>query len=460
MNVYGEVTESRRGRTVLAAYGTPGLALFGTIAGATGGCRGNGLITTNDGRCYAAVGSGLYEVYSDGTSALLGSLNTSSGPVSMAENGTTLVVVDGSYGYTLTLSTQAFARITSDAFYGADKVAFLDNYLVFNRPNTQQFYLSNLAAVTFDALDFATAEGAPDRLLSLIVHNRQLLLLGQTSTEFWFDVGDPLFPLARNPSAFLETGIVAPHSVAKSQDTVVWLDGDERGNGIVWALQGYTPQRVSTFPVEYALGQYSTLSDAIGFCVELSGHTWYCLSFPTANATWVYDMTQGLWFELGYLNPTTGSLERHRMNAHAFAFGKHLLGDYANGNVYVWDFGTYTDNTAAIRREIQWPPLFEANSLHRVIHTRFQADIEAGVGLDANASPGSDPQLMLSWSNDGGHTWSSEHWTSAGRLGEYSARAQWWRLGSGRDRRYKLAFSDPCKFVLLNAYVDVEGSGA
>jgi hypothetical protein len=62
-----------------------------------------------------------------------------------------------------------------------------------------------------------------------------------------------------------------------------------------------------------------------------------------------------------------------------------------------------------------------------------------------------DPQAMLSWSDDGGKTWSNEYWRSAGKIGEHRKRSRWWRLGMTWDSRiYKLSVSDTQKWDVLS----------
>ncbi len=121
------------------------------------------------GRAFFIKDNTLFEVFENSAFLSRGTLNTSSGNVSLADNGLQLVIVDGNYGYIFTLATHSFSQITSSGFLGADTVCFIDGYFIFNRPNTEQYYISNLYdGATEDGLDFASAEGAPDLLVSLI----------------------------------------------------------------------------------------------------------------------------------------------------------------------------------------------------------------------------------------------------------------------------------------------------
>ena len=73
------------------------------------------------------------------------------------------------------------------------------------------------------------------------------------------------------------------------------------------------------------------------------------------------------------------------------------------------------------------------------------------------------PQVMLRWSDDGGHTWSNEHWRSMGGVGEYGKRVLWRRLGMTeklRDRVYEISGTDPVKIAIMAAELSVEATKA
>jgi len=62
---------------------------------------------------------------------------------------------------------------------------------------------------------------------------------------------------------------------------------------------------------------------------------------------------------------------------------------------------------------------------------------------------------MLSWSNDGGNTYSNEYQLSSGKIGEYKTRVKKNRLGQSRDRVFKVTYSDPTSFNILSAHIEV-----
>lgn len=454
VNLYPEVVETPRGKNVAAFYGTPGLRRTHTLPGA-GGIRGLYAVSTT-GRVFAVRSATLYELFAGGTFLSRGTMNTSSGPVELSDNGVQLAVVDGTNGYVLTLATNVFQVITDPDFPAAQQIRFLDGYFVMPIPNTGRFTITSLYDATqVDSLDFATAEGSPDNLVALLVDHREVWLFGTRSIEVWFNSGNPDFPFDRIQGAYIEYGCGATYSVANLDNTVYWLGSDEKGQRMVWRATGYQPQRISTHAVEFALSGYaaSSIAAALAFTYQQEGHSYYVLNCD--EATWVYDVSTGLWHQRASLD-AEGNLLRHRPQVYTAGLGRHLVGDYADGRIYEYDLNTFTDDGQEIPR-LRACPHFATPELQWLFWHLFQLDVEAGVGLDAGASPGVTPQLMLRFSDDGGHAWSNEKLASIGALGNYRHRALWRRLGKSRDRVIEVRQSDPVKVVWINARVQVTG---
>ena len=450
VNLYLEADESQRGKAPAMLLGTPGLTLFATLA-AAGGVRA--LSAASGGRCFAVCGATLYELFAGGTSLERGTLPTTSGVVSLADNGLQLLLVDGTtYGAILTLATNVYAAIASPNFYGADRVAYFDGYFVLNRPATQQLYLSALLdGATYAGLDFASAESVPDLIVAHGVERREMLVLGTRSGEVWFNAGTTDFPLAPIQGTSFPYGCAATHSL-RSMGQFYWLGQDIDGHGIVLRLNGYQPERISTHAVEFALNGYARLDDAIAYTYQEEGHSFYALSFPTGNATWVYDAATKLWHERADLDSASGLLVRHRVQHHAFAFARHLVAGENDGRVYTQDLDVFSNAGDPLVRRRTAPHLHADRRL--LYHSVFELDVETGVGLDGGVSPGADPQVMLRWSDDGGRTWSTEHWTDVGAIGRYLTRALWRRLGRSRQRTYEVTITDPVRVALLAARIE------
>ena len=342
-----------------------------------------GIWQATTGGVYAVAGSGVYKVSTADWSAVhLGDITSGlHTPVSMADNGLELVIVDGSAsGWKVTLAGDVFAPITEPAFYGADRVQFLDTYFLFNKPGTPQFYVSDSLATTFDPLWFADKETFSDELITIAVVRHELWLLGSRVSEVWFNAGGSgtivdNFPFQRQQTAIINHGCAAKHSAAVYENSVAFLGRDRAGQGVVWHSKGYEATRISTFAIEHALMSYERIDDAIGFFYSLGGHVCYVLTFPTADATWAYDVSSGQWHEWLWLD-VNGEEHRHRSNCCAAIDGKPIVGDWHGGQLYALDAGVFTDNGAPIKRQRAFPHIL--NDGNRAFYREFQADMDLG----------------------------------------------------------------------------------
>ena len=503
----------------------PGLKFLQTVG--TGPIRALWAHQTNGSDFYVVSGQSFYKL--TGTTATPKFLGTVSGtgPVSIADNGTQIFLACNPDGFIYNEVTNVFAKITDLDFAGAVTVTYLDGYFVYNQPNSQIIWVSQLLdGSSVDPLDFASAEGSPDGVVALISDHRELWVFGTDSVEVWYDSGATDFPLTRIQGAFNEIGCVAPFSVAKLDNGLFWLGTDARGQGIVYRANGYTGVRVSTHAIEWQIQQYGNISDAVAYTYQQDGHAFYVISFPTGNATWVYDAATQAWHErAGFSN---GEFTRHRSNNQCNFGGTIIVGDYENGNIYQFDLETYADNDQPQKWLRSWRALMPGqNNFRRTSQHTLQLNAETGVGLnlypgydsedlitedgkeiiaeyaqvtistqagleltteandnfeilgvntnleDTNgyiletnsypATPGYNPQAMLRWSDDGGHTWSNEHWSSMGKIGQYGSRTFWRRLGMTvklRDRVYEVSGTDPVKIAITNAELLLSATNA
>lgn len=433
----------------------PGLTLLATLG--TGPIRG---LWQFGNYGYAVSGNTLYQIDQNWNATAKGTVG-GGGPVSMADNGIQLFIAANPTGYIYNADTDVFARISDPDFPGAVTVGYIDGYFVFNEPNSQKLWVTALLDGTqVDPLDFASAEGNPDDVVAVFVDHREVWVFGTNSTEVWYNAGELDFPLTRIQGAFNELGCAAPYSVAKMDNQVYWLGRDARGHGVVFRAAGYIGQRISTHAIEWQLQEYADMSDAVGYTYQQDGHSFYVLNFPSANTTWVFDVATGAWHERASFN--NGQFNRHRGNSQMFYNNTTVVGDYENGKLYKMDLEVYTDDGQPQKWLRSWRALpTGANTLTRTIQHGMQLDCETGVGL--NDGQGSNPQVMLRWSDDGGHTWSNEHWKSMGKIGRYGYRTIWRRLGATvkiRDRVYEISGTDPVRIYIMGAELVLTGTRA
>jgi hypothetical protein len=516
INLYPEIVPEG-GKEPAWLQRAPGLRLLTELP--TGPVRG--LWTFND-IGFAVAGDTFYRINEVFEFEAKGTV-TGTGPVSMVDNGTQLFIACNGPSYIYNVRTDQFAQITDPDFPGAVMVGYIDGYFTFNEPNSQRFWVTSLLdGTSIDPLDFASAEGSPDDLVSLMVDHREVWLFGQNSVEVWYDAGGEDFPLARIQGAFNEIGCIAPYSVAKLDNGLFWLGADARGRGVVYRAEGYTGKRVSTHAVEWQIQQYRQLQDAQAYTYQQDGHAFYVLNFPTADTTWVYDVATGAWHErAAWVNDR---FTRHRGNCQMSFANNIVIGDYSTGALYAFDLNVYSDNGQPQKWLRSWRALNTGqNTLKRTIHHSLQLDCESGVGLNGydmldyqwlmtepwesdfirdragsiimtrdgesvegrfpvpgtpeyiltedgqripvylTNQPGANSQVMLRWSDNGGHTWSSEHWKSMGKIGEYGHRVIWRRLGATlgiRDRVYEVSGTDPVKIAIMGAELQLSETNA
>jgi hypothetical protein len=437
VNMYLEQNDDK---TQLVAYGIPGSTLAYNLG--VNPVRGWQEIVDN---LYAVHGDSFVEI--NGTTVtLLGTLGTASGRVSIANNGLQMMIVDGVYGYIYTFATGAFVKITDIDFPGACRtVTFLDGYFIVNKNATGQFYISKLYdGLVWNALDFATAESNPDALRVVFSDHGQLILLSRLSTEFWVNTGEVDFTFSRISQVTSEFGIAANWSITKFNGSVVWLARNREGGVQVVKMSGSSPESIMTPDISAIFDAYTTVNDATGFSYTHNGHPFYQINFPTEGESWLYDGSMGLWSQLISYGQT-----RSRYDLCVNFLDQVYFAGFNNGRIYKLDDNVYTENGRPIESELISKHVF--NGLSRFSIQALQVDMESGVGL--STGQGSDPQIMLQISKDGGHTWGNERWATMGKIGEYKSRARWLRLGQARDWVFKFRISDPVKRVILGAYI-------
>lgn len=399
-------------------------------------------------KLYVVSGSRFYRVESDGTKTQLAMLRTSTGPVDMVQGLTQLAIVDGTYGYVMTLATETVQRITSANFYASDRVAYLDTFFIFGRKGTDQFFISAIDdATTFDGNDFTGAFQGADKLIAHITDHRELWLFGTKTTAVFFNAGGE-FPFQRNNGAAIEVGCIAPHTVRRFDNSLMWLGQDANGVGIVWRADGYRPVRVSSHKVEESL-EGQDLEDAVAWCYQQDGQTFYCLRVPGANSTWVYDASTRQWHERAEWDssiPGDDGLSVWRPTCHAFAHGLNLVGA-ADGKLYRIDLDSYEYGDDAIYRE--WTSLHAALPTQtRVYFSDLKLDVTVG------ESPiNITPRIELQYSDDGGVTWGNWLYRDLGGSGEFDTQVRWSRLGASRDRVWRFRCTDNAKASIIGLSV-------
>lgn len=469
-------------------YNAPGLVALGTAPNAPG----RALYWGNNDQLYYVAGNTLYSVSSTWELTSLGTIGTTSGIVSMADNGTTLVLVDNSSaGYQVSLADNTtFANIseannsppagseTVYGFYGATRVDVIDGFLLFNQPGTRNFYVTYNNEVVFDSTWFAAKNGYSDNLVSVIVTNREIWLIGERTSEIWFDAGASAFPFQILPGPFVQHGCSAAYSVAQIGGVIFWLSQDQGGNLLLMRAEGYTAKNIATPAIVAEWEKYATTSDAQAFCFQVGSHPFYQLNFPSADKSWRWDESTGLWHEVAWTD-SLGFSHRHRAACAAYAYGVVVAADWETGQLYQIDPDAYTDAGHPMYWRRGFPHL--AMDGKQVVYPSFTLDIEAATSPDTVKQPGpfqmlsagtpygtpgslgidvgpapvdTAPRVLLRWSDDRGRTWSQPVAQSIGATGQYLTQPVWRRLGRGRDRAFECFGVVPGRLAINGAWID------
>lgn len=424
-------------------YPTPGVDAFATSAGSQGRAS-----FSQDGRMFVVISATLWEVSSDGTLTNRGTVAVDGNPATICTNGDgggQLFITSGDNGYLLDLTSNVFSTVRT----GATTMGIaIDGYFGALDAATSTLFLSDLLdGTTWDPTQFAQRSIQSDPWVSVIVLDRYVWLLGTQTSEIWYNAGTFPFPFAPHPSGLVDYGTAASFSPAVVAGTLVWLAQTADGTGQVVSASGFSPQVISTPALDVALAGYAMLSDAVGDTYQDLGHTFYILTLPGANATHVYDTTTQLWHNRGTWLAESMRYDAWRPLHHAFCFGKHLMLDRASGLIYRLSSTSGVDVESRPIRRLRRAPLLVSEK--RVFIAAFELLLEWGLGLASGQ--GSNPQVSLRISTDGGKTWGSEHWRSAGARGAYGTRVRWSRCGGGARLVYEIAMTDPIPWRLTGA---------
>lgn len=440
-------------------YRDPGLRVF-TTAG-VGPIRG---LFEQDGRRWVASGTEVYEVAIDGAVTLRGTIAAGLGPVQFMTNGTgglQLGVLASGYLYVQNLTTNAFA-VVADAdlvpYQGRiASIGFVDGYGLAHITDTAQFFISALEDFTsWDPTDVFQKSRTSDLVRVMVIMYGQAWLFGSRTIEPWYDSGDASTPFQPVPDVMVMQGILSRDAWTFVDNSVFWAGETEDGGRVAYRAAGFNPQRITTHAVEAAWRTYGDVSDLTVWDYEHQGHPFVQFNFPSQGVSWKFDTHTSLWSKRGYWNVTTGAFEAHLGRCHVYAFGgKHLVGSRRDGTIYEQAADVYSD-AGSPQRWLRRAPALK-KELQNVVHGRFWVDAEVG-STPLLTGQGSDPRMMLRFSDTSTKTWSMERWRSTGKQGQYLTRVIWNRLGLARGphgRVYEISGTDPVPIALRAAGVDL-----
>lgn len=439
-HINGFLEEVPEGEPAFPFYATEGLTRFTTIAGGSGGCRG---LVGTDSFLFAVVGTQVVRIDITGSESVLGAI-PGTDDVSMAANGATpeqiAVVADaGKYR----IESNAITRIADPDLPPANAVTVLDQRAVYAIPDGRFFWSDIDAVQNIDALSFATAEGAPDGLVTCFAHRLDLYLPGTTTTEIWRSTGDADAPFARVSGGYLPHGCAASKSITAVGDSLFWVTDKYE---VIEAV-GYQARVISHAAVSRAIASIADKSCIVAFPYYVGGTGFYCLT--CTSWTWVYNTATGRWFE-------RQSIRRPNWRARHSAFyrGNWYVGDDTSPRIYRLDQGVYTEDLNLTVMALRSPPVHAFPN--RVSVDRLHLDLVTGVGLNSTDPDESNPSVAMRYSDDGGRNWSRELTRSLGVDADHQTRVTFNGLGvTGRHGRiFEIRMSAPVVRALRHASIE------
>lgn len=441
---YVHVVDSSGGKATLSLMGRYGLDPFSTLGASA--IRGRIVV---DNVAYAVASNKAYKLLNDGTWDELGTLDTSTGQVGMAQNGLQVMIVDGTSGYIITTATAVFAKITDPGFYGGNDVCFQNGFFIVDNLTLGTVQCSALRdGSTWNSVDRATPEGDPDGLVRAIANRTDLILFGESTTEAYYYAALPYgFPYLRMQGGLIDMGLAARWGACRADNTVYWLAQNKEGLYGICRMEGYQPVKISTPALDYEFRSYASVLDCEAWSFTDRGHTLIYFTFPTGKKTWCYDSAVGLWHEV-----RSYGQDVFRCNGHMFLNNRHLLSDRTTGKFYEVNWNKYADDLDPIEyiRTTQYIskdgiPL-EYNSLEIFAETGY------GPLQSDNVE---EPTINLSWSDDNGKTFSNELSRSLGWAGEYKRRVVFTNLGTSRNRCFRIRSTSQVRQVITGAVVNL-----
>ncbi len=453
INLYPEIIDSidpNAANTVSALYSVPGLKLLKTLP--TQPFRGSVLVTP--GLLYVVSGNTLYSIDTSFNYTTIGTISSSSGLVSMIENGLQVSIFDGQNGYCYTIAYNTLIPLSLPFSYPSIAV-YTDGFGLVNQAGSNTFWQSNFKDFTiWNALNFGQADASPDPVIGMGMNHRQVWLFGSDSTEVWSNAGTPGLAFQRLQGVYLEAGCIAPNSVARCGESLAWLGSNNTGGYQVFLSRDYRYDIISTDAISYFIEQFETVSDAFGYSYWQGGQLFYSISFPSGNKTFTYSLKTKLWHERALFS--NGSFSMHPAVNPVLYNNTLVVGDYNSGNLYAYDLDTYTNNSLPLK----WLRTFRAlptNAKTNKPLTFSSLDIEMETGITIPQS--GNPQMILRVTDDA-YNWSSERYTAMGKTGETSKRVRFTRLGStrlnnGTDRIFEISSDANMRMSLAGANTEI-----
>lgn len=375
------------------------------------------------GKFYIVLGNQLIE---DGvTPTVKATLSTSTGPVSLlscnsGSLGDYLFMCDGTNAWVI--KQDGTVTQVTDVNFPTPHIpvpTFIDGYVCLAKGS--DVYTCTLDdPFTWPTSNFLSAEMFPDPIISLARQNNQVVVLGRTSIEFFYDAANAAgSPLSRNDAATIQMGTAAAYAVYQNEQFCIYISASDSGGRAAWLIKGFQPQKISDEYIERILDAEVDMSDCYGFGIRTKGHLFYVLNLKTSGRTLVYDVDEKLWHEWSTNSSGTHTVFAYNCMADSGIGAAHVLHN-SNGTVYKVDPSSNIDDATTIICDITTNK-YDMDSYNR----KFMSSLKL---VGDSYSPSNI--VTFYWTDDDYQTWSNaktidlnDDFPAFQRLGQFRRRA-------------------------------------
>jgi hypothetical protein len=279
-------------------------------------------------------------------------------------------------------------------------------------------------------------------------------MMGDKTLEPWENTGSGNPPFAPILGSIIQVGLAALHSVAKNDNGFYFLGDDRR----IYFVQGAQETNITTINIANEIEGFGTIDDAQGNCFQFQGQNFYLITFPAERKSFCFNESMGIeqgWFELSSTSPD----ERYIGSSFVYFNNKNYVTNSATGSVYELSKDVFDEDGEEILRRRDTGTLtgeMFARPGKEITMRRLELIMETGVGGIDFIDESDGPFVMLQFSDDGGRTWSTEDWASAGISGDYTRKVEWHDLGSFLRRIFRFSMSDSVYWCIHGGAMDVE----
>lgn len=457
INAYVQTPQTESAYSEDVIFGTPGLVEVDSL-GTSSALRNYGAVSVGgvpffvQGNSNGDDGNLFSLDASEALSSALGTLvDLDTRFVSMTQNGTQLMMlIPGGTGYIWDTSTSAFTEITDSDFTFREPqyVTFIDGFFVcstaldsLGNPGSKQFIISDINdGLSWDALQFGSAEANPDDIVAPWEFKDRLYIFGEFTYEPFSNIGGADFPFQRVPGGLQNIGLSSPFSLVNSNSYFYWIGPGTNEKVGIWRANGQAPEKISTPAIDFHIQQFTEdeLADVYSVYEGVNGN--YFIVFHFSTGAFGYNETNGKWHE------RQTARTQHRVSSLAGAYGNLYVGDIFDGRIGKVDTEVFSeyDDTAVLRTLVTAPfnmdqePFFVPR-LELTMDTSDYPDSEEGVEI-----------INLSISHDGATTFGPPDPALLGPLVDFGRRVGWRRKGRfARSAVFKFEFSLDFPFIMV-----------